>query len=65
MSDAPRIVVRPYLDISPNEARTIRAQALRFVLDCHAKKKAAGTSGGEDARKEIYGSGNPILHDQR
>ncbi len=37
MSNA-RIVYRPS-DLAPEQARDIRARALRFVLDCYDKKK--------------------------
>ncbi len=36
-----RITVKPTPSISPEEARNARANALRFALDCYAKKKAA------------------------
>jgi hypothetical protein len=61
------IIVKPTPGITSEEARNTRARAWRYVFDCHAKKNAAGTSGGEDhARKEINDSrAERILHDQR
>lgn len=47
MSGEARIIsVRQHPDTTPEQARKTRADAWRFILDCHAKK-AAGTSGGE------------------
>ena len=40
-ANSPSIVVKSTGGLSPVEARDIRARALRFALDCHAKKKAA------------------------
>jgi hypothetical protein len=58
MSDAPRILVRPRLEISPEEASAVRAKAWSYVFDCFArqqKKAEAETNCGEDmelAKKE-------------
>lgn len=38
--------------ITQEQARTLRAHALRFVFDCHAKKKGGPTT-AQDAPKEI------------
>ncbi len=55
MSDDTTTIAKPLPGLTSEQARDVRARALRFVLDCHAKKKAAETSGGEDnARKELY-----------
>ena len=41
-------MVRPS-SISPEEARDLRACALKFALDCHFRKQnAAGEKGGDD-----------------
>lgn len=47
----------PRPDVTPEQARDARARALAFVLDCHAKKNAAGCDqhrDGEDGT-EIKG----------
>ena len=47
-------VVRvPHEGVTPEQARSLRARAWRFVFDCWEQKKAAGEVGGEEhARKE-------------
>jgi len=48
-----RIVHVTHEGVEPEQARSLRARAWRFVFDCWAQKKAAGTSGDEEhARKE-------------
>jgi hypothetical protein len=55
MTDAPHVVVRTYSDVSPQEARDARVLALRFALDCYAKKNSAGVPNinGNDATKGV------------
>ena len=48
MSDSARIICRPRTDITPEEAQAARIAALRFALDCHARKKAALPGGPDD-----------------
>jgi hypothetical protein len=52
MSSA-RIVYITRPDITPEQARAARALALRFALDCYAKKNAPGvpSTNGADATK--------------
>ena len=50
MSSA-RIVYTTRPDITPEQARDARALALRFALDCYAKKKAAHPGGPGDAER--------------
>jgi hypothetical protein len=49
------IVVTSCPGITPEQARAARALALRFALDCYAKKNATGLSSakGDDAMKGI------------
>ena len=48
-----RIVRVPHEGVAPEQARSLRARAWRFVFDCWEQKKAAGRVGGEEhARKE-------------
>jgi len=48
-----RVVHVPHDDVAPEQARSLRARAWRFVFDCWEQKKAAGEVGGEEhARKE-------------
>ena len=48
-----RIVRLPRQGVAPEQARSLRARAWRFVFDCWEQKKAAGEVGGEEhARKE-------------
>ena len=37
-------------DLSPEQARDIRARAWRLVFDCYAKKKAGVPSTGDDPK---------------
>jgi hypothetical protein len=39
-------------ELTEDQARDIRARALRFVLDCYDKKKATGAGGPNDVRKD-------------
>lgn len=43
----------PATTAEQRSSRDLRARALRYALDCHAKKNAAGVlmSGGQDAKK--------------
>jgi hypothetical protein len=47
-------------EMSSEQARHARALALRFVLDCYAKKKG-GCGTAQDARKEFNGSRKTIV----
>ena len=55
---------RSNFDLTEKQARDIRARALRFVLDCYERKKAAAAGGGENyARKESKNvSRNTSIH---
>jgi hypothetical protein len=50
---APRISYSPRPDATVETEEQVLAAVYRFILDCHAKKKAGGISTGDDARKEI------------
>jgi hypothetical protein len=50
MSDA-RIVYIPRPDANPDIEVATLAAVYAFILDCHAKKKAAEGSGGDDDGK--------------
>ncbi len=60
MSDSPRIIYRLRSDIIREEAQAARIAALRFALDCHARKRTT-RPGAPDARKEPDGSGTPSI----
>ena len=48
-----RVIRVPHEGVEPEQARSLRARAWRFVFDCWEQKKAAGEVGGEEhARKE-------------
>ncbi len=47
MSGSPHVVYRPRSDVDPEQGRTLRAAALRYAFDCHAKKKAAEAQDGD------------------
>jgi hypothetical protein len=53
MSDAPRVVPHRNGGTTTEQARDARARALRFVLDCHAKKKAARPAPVPDGRDDV------------
>ncbi len=63
MSEAPRIAPRPIPTITTEQVREVRARAWAFVFVCfhRLKKKKGGPATAPDARKEINGSGKPIL----
>jgi hypothetical protein len=46
-------VVYAPLDINSEQARDARALALRFALDCYAKKKSAHPGGPDDAKERF------------
>ncbi len=57
-----RVVYRQRPDIGSEQARTVRAAALRFAIAKYLERqRAAGEDGGEKARKEINDSGKPII----
>ena len=48
-----RVICGPHEGVAPDQARSLRAHAWRFVFDYWEQKKAAGEVGGEEhARKE-------------
>jgi hypothetical protein len=49
--DAPLITYRSNTDASPEAERTARAVVLRYILDCHTKRKAGVGNAGSDANK--------------
>jgi hypothetical protein len=46
---------------TPEAETSALAAVYKFVLDCHAKKKATRPGGPDDARKESNGSGKPSV----
>ncbi len=44
------ISVTPRSDITPEQARDLRARALQFVFDCYARKKSDPVNTPDDAR---------------
>jgi hypothetical protein len=54
---APPTVDKPASDLTLEQARDTRARAWRFVFDCYAKKKAAGSTQDHDG-DEPKGSRN-------
>jgi hypothetical protein len=48
MSSPDRVTYTPHADTSAELEAVALATAYRYILDCHAKKKAAETDGGED-----------------
>ena len=53
MASKPTSNYRPRTEITPEQARDIRARALAFIFECYQTKrnKAAGISGGEKDAK--------------
>jgi hypothetical protein len=49
--DPPLITYRSNTDASPEAERTAIAVVLRYVLDCHVKRKASVGNAGSDASK--------------
>ena len=45
------IIVKPTPDLTPDQARNIRARAWSYIFHCHWKHKAAEGSGSEDRAK--------------
>jgi hypothetical protein len=45
----PRIVYTPHPNATPETELSALAAAYRFILDCHAKKKATSPGGPDDA----------------
>ena len=52
MSSPDQVTYIPRSDTSAELEATTLAAVYRYVLDCHAKKKAVEGSGGEDATGE-------------
>lgn len=48
----PHVAVRAQTGISPEEARSARARAWKFIFDRY-REKATRTDGGEDTKKEV------------
>ncbi len=50
MSSAPRIMIKPALGVSPDQARDARIRTWKFVFDCHAKKNVTSlaSANGDD-----------------
>ena len=48
---SPRIVYTPHPDATPESGVATLAGVYRFVLDCHAKKKATRPGGPDDAEE--------------
>jgi hypothetical protein len=49
--DNVRITYKPQPDATPESELAVLAAIYAFILDCHAKKKAAEASGGQDDGK--------------
>jgi hypothetical protein len=49
--DKPSIAYMPRPNSTPRTERDALANVLRFVLDCHAKRKAAEAGGPDDAKE--------------
>lgn len=47
----PRITYIPHPDTTHDQKLDVLAAVYRFVLECHAEKKAAGQSGPDDAKE--------------
>ena len=46
-------------DLTPEQARYIRARALRYALDCYfEKQKAAKTSDGKEGKLDLHSVGD-------
>jgi hypothetical protein len=56
MKNETRIVLKPALGITTEEAHNARARAWKFVFDRY-REKAARTDDGEDEEKEINNDG--------
>ena len=52
VSNGPRIIYVPLPDTTPEKELDVLAVVYKFILDCHAKKNAAGTSGGDKVSGE-------------
>ncbi len=56
MSDAPRIVLRPNPNVTPEQARDARARAWAFVFECfyrHEKEAVSGRGSEDDTSDEF------------
>ncbi len=54
MSDAPRILVKPIFDVSPEETLDARARAWAYVFACferHQSKKGGPDTAPDDAKE--------------
>ncbi len=53
MSSSPRIAYTLRPDVTPKDEAATVASVYRFILDCHAKKKAAvvTSNDGDDAKE--------------
>ena len=52
-------------DLSPEQARDIRARAWAYVFDCYFKKKAGVPSTGGDGKEIRNVPANPIVPERR
>ena len=50
MSDARRVTYTPRSDATPEGELNALSNVYSFILDCHAKKKAARAGGPDDAK---------------
>lgn len=48
----PHIRYTPKADVSPKLERALLGNVFRYVLDAHAKRKAAEGSGGKDGERK-------------
>ena len=55
MSSPARIIYTPHSDTSPELEVAALAAAYRYILDCHAKKKAVDTVGSEASESSEEG----------
>jgi hypothetical protein len=49
--NSPRIIYTPHPDATPQAELNVLANVYRFILGCHAKKKAADEPGSENDTK--------------
>jgi hypothetical protein len=56
-----RITYRSHPDSTSEAEQFVLANIYRFILDCHARKKAAGRSGQDDAKETHHARARSIL----
>jgi hypothetical protein len=56
-----RVVYKSRPDATPESEAQALAAVYRFVLDCHAKKKAGVRRAGDDGKENLHDPAKPIL----